>query len=426
MTITRRQIRRELYNQVPGLGFSGTADSLTGATLTDTNVFTDSTLAQGHFRGMYLYRPDRTGDDIVHRITTFNSTTGIVTTVSSYSNTSDTVYEVVGLLHPDELNACILRAQQRIYFETQIVLPGEVTDGDMEAATTASWTASSANITLSKNTTNVFSGTYSLRGVQVSAGEYAYSASLRVEGGEPIFASTVVRAATGTAVFTVYDTTNSAIVGQAATTTEDVWQHLFVKTAVPSTCQRVILRLAGIENNADCYWDHAILYRTNQTMLPAPSWLDEQHKLLKLREARYVAGSNANSTNANDATSRRWEDWYQPSMYSLDPFRLETNPYMIQCVRGLPSHELWLNAKRPYSDVEPLSSADTDTTHAPERQVYAYAKQELAKVLGRRYPSDGRWKVLLAEADLEVAAETQARPETPLQPKRREEWLGYV
>ena len=113
-------------------------------------------------------------------------------------------------------------------------------------------------------------------------------------------------------------------------------------------------------------------------------------------------------------------------MFSLDPFPLETNPYQIQLRRSLPNHELWVGGKRPYSDVEPLTSSDTDTTHAPEALAVAYSKMELAHVLRRRYPADKRWEILSAESEQDAAAQYTARPETPLQPMRREEWVGRV
>lgn len=423
MTITRRAIRRLLYDEVPGLGFSGTADSVAAGSLTDTFTFQDSTQSTGHFRGMYIYRPTLTTDDRVKRIISVSAVGAASISGTNYANTADLTYEVVGILHPDELNACIIRAMKRIYFELQIPLPGDITDGDMEAVGTASWTASGVNITLTKSTGTVLSGTYSLRGVNVATNQYAQSVTIRVTPNEPIFVSAVCRADTGTGELILRDMTNGVVIGTSATSSQEQWQHLYIVAAIPGTCEEVAIRLNGQENNADIYWNHALAYRTHQTSLVAPSWLDEQHKFLKLRECRY---QSAVATQRDDALSRTFDDWLQPSMFSLDPFPLETNPYMIQLKRSLPNNELWLNGKRPYSDVEPLTSSDLDTTHAPEALVLAYARQELATVLRRRYPSDKRWEVMLAESLIDVDAQTRSRPETPLQPLRREEWVGRV
>src|SRR3990167_7047231 len=105
-TITRSALRRLLYDEVPGLGFNGTADSLTTTTLVDTFAFQDSTQATGHYRGMYVYRPDRSTDDRIKRIVSVSSVGAATISGTNYADTADLVYEVVGLLHPDELNAC--------------------------------------------------------------------------------------------------------------------------------------------------------------------------------------------------------------------------------------------------------------------------------------------------------------------------------
>ena len=79
---------------------------------------------------------------------------------------------------------------------------------------------------------------------------------------------------------------------------------------------------------------------------------------------------------------------------------------------------MWIEGKRPYFDLEPLTN-DTDTTVAPYDQVVAYAKQELANLLVKRFPGEPRWLELKAEADMTTNSETMARPETPLSPIRR-------
>jgi hypothetical protein len=426
MTITLRNIRRELYNQVPGLGFSGTADSLTGATLTDTFVFKDTTIAVGHYRGMYMYRPALTTDDRLRRIISHVPSTGVVTVVATYSDTSDTTYEVVGLMHPDELNACIQRAMTRIFYDVQVVLPGDVTDGDMETSGTGSWTASSGNLTLAKTSiaANVFSGVQSMRATSVTtANMYAKSATIRPQENRPFFASAVVRVETGSVELVVWNETAGTIIGSAVATDRAGWSQLWINQAVPDGCEELSVRLRNVTSTTDAYWDHAVFYQRDKTEFYAPSWLDEQYKFLKLREARYVG---ADPMGTADATTRTFHDWTQPSDFTLEPLRLDAHPYMVQLRRPSPLYELWIQGKRPYSDSEPLTTSDTDTTHAPERLIYAYARQELGRVLRRRYPADKRWEVMLSEADLEVQAETSARPELPMQPIRREEWVGYV
>ena len=80
--------------------------------------------------------------------------------------------------------------------------------------------------------------------------------------------------------------------------------------------------------------------------------------------------------------------------------------------------EMWLEAKRPFSDTEPLTN-DTDTTRAPQELVLAGSRYELAQILVKRYPSMPEWKDLLLEAQKTLFAETVSRPEIPVQPIKR-------
>ena len=170
--ITRQAIRRELYNQIPGLGFSAIADSLTGATLTDTYTFRDASVGPNHYRGYYLYRPDLTSDDTIRKVLTFVPSTGVViVTGGNYSNTTELDYEMVGLIHPDELNSCITRAQRRIYFETMVPLT-PLSDGDMDANNTTSWDVTSATRAKVTAAANVYSGIRALEVTNTSANRY--------------------------------------------------------------------------------------------------------------------------------------------------------------------------------------------------------------------------------------------------------------
>lgn len=425
---TRQGIRRELYNRIPGLGFSGTADSLTGATLTDTYVFKDATTGPNAHRGQYLYRPDRSGDDLIRKIVSHVPSTGVVTVHgSAYSNTSDTNYEVIGLIHPDELNACIVRALNYVYLQYQDPLCGDISDGDMSASTTTAWTASGGN-TLNKITTAslVFSGFRALGAVNANANEYAESVSVRVFPNRPFYASTVVHSVSGTGSLVVRDQTNSATVGSAVTSAENGWAHLWVTGLIPSGCETITLRLTGVESDAYLVWNHALFYQLDNYRYLGPTYLDEQFKFLKLREARYMHTISSQTNGGyDDANSLTFHDWHQPSEFSLDPFHKDANPYVIQLRKSTPRQELWVQGQRPYSDLDTLST-DSSTTLAPIEQVYAHAILEVAKVLRKRYPADKRWMTLLEEANLDVAAQDQSRPETPMRPVRREEHLGRI
>lgn len=424
---TRAAIRAELYDQIPGLGLTATADSLTTSTLTSLTIFADSTLGINHYRGMFLYRPNRVDPDRVKKITTLNTSTGTVTIAgNNYSNTADTSFEIIGLLHPDELNACIERAVRRIYFDTQEPLCGELEnyDGSFEASGITNWTASSGSITLTKDTTasHIFSGTQSLRALNAATNQYAESVSIKVFPNEMFYASAIVQCVTGTASLTVRDSTNAAVIGTAITSGESSFAHLWCMNMIPATCKAITIRLGGAESNADLYWNHALYYPRDKMMFDAPTWLDEQYKFLKLREARYSKNlSSQGNGGYDDGTSRYFADWHQPMMYTLDPFHPAANPYRVQLQKPSPQNELWVEGRRPFADIEALAT-DTATTRAPLNQLYAYARQELGFILKKRYPADKRWDTLVAEANADVLAETQARPEIPMQPIKIEHY----
>ena len=88
-------------------------------------------------------------------------------------------------------------------------------------------------------------------------------------------------------------------------------------------------------------------------------------------------------------------------------------------MRSMPSDELWLSGKRPFSDLEALSTEST-TTRAPLRELYAYCKDEIGRVLHKRYPHDKRWDTLIVEAAAEIEIETKSQTDIPLQPIKRE------
>ena len=372
--------------------------------------------------------PDDTAADAVRKIASHVASTGVVTTAGpNWAVTTDLDYEVVGLVHPDEINNAIIRSLNRIYFETHVVLPGRITDGDMDANNTTSWT-DVLTPTKSKvaTTANVYSGIRSLRVLNNALNEGVQSVTLR---GFPVnswvYLHAVARADVGTANLILYDVTNSVALA-TVTSAEEAWVHMYLKYQLPSTCEEIAVQLTGnVSSVADIYWDHVALYLAEDRVLPAPTWLDDPWKFLKLREMRYGQDVSSQSNGGYEAAySRTPHDWYTPSAFTLEPFHLETNPYTIALHRPVPQYELWVQGKRPWSDLETLST-DASTTLIPLEQLYAYSTQELAKVLTKRYPNDERWRMLLSEATEAVEAETQARPEVPLSPKRHE-YLGWI
>lgn len=431
-TITRRNLRRSLYDQIPYLGFYGTSDSMGAGTVVDTYAFQDSNLSTDTYRGAYIYRPDQTNDDMVKKAGALTLATGTLAhTGSNYADTgSAKIYEIVGHMHPDELNACIHRALKKVYFETQTVLSvlsngtsegSTAGDADMSVSGVGSWTTVGTLSTKEKSTSGylVYSGTASLHLVTSasSSGVSSIPIRLNTNSGAPerVFVSVILRAESGTWTVELYDSTNSAAI-KSYTTTHEGWVRVWIEEQVPATCEEVKVRVYSALTTEEAYIDNVVVYRKSDRRLVAPTWLNEPHKFLKLREARYIRNL---ADHVDDANSRVFQDWSQPAMFSLDPLHLDSNPYAVQLNKPLPQADLWIHGKRPYYDVETLA-ADTDTTTAPQDLLESYCKLEIADYLIKRYPGDARWTTLRAEAVSRVKAETMARPEMPMQPKRRD------
>jgi hypothetical protein len=433
---TRQNIRRALYDQIPsldqnqtGLGFAATADTIQTTSITDAFTFANTIFQDRQFRGVFIYRPDLATDDRVKTATTLNTATGALSHGgTAYADTADTKYEIVFLMHPDELNTCIQRAVTRIYYDVQLPLCGELggTDGDMETTGVTNWAAVGTPTTREKSTTasRVFSGTQVLHVLNDAAAEGAQSTTIRgfpTNGGEWVYVSAVLHADVGTGELHLYDVTNSVSI-QSVTSAEEGFVHLWLEAQLPATTEEFAIRLLGTESTADLYWDHVVVYRRERMSLPAPSWLDEQWKFLKLREACYDRTLSTQTQGGyDDATSRRFKDWTQPAHFSLDPLHTDANPYAIQLNRRSPQNELWVQGKRPYSDDDALAT-EAATYIGPLRLLYAYSKDEIARVLRRRYPKDDRWKDLSLESSIEVEAESHSRPEIPATPQKREYW----
>lgn len=424
MSITRQNLRRQMYDgRIPGLGFNGTADSVSATTITDAYALADTNLGTRQFQGMYIYRPDRTGDDKVRVAGTLNTSTGaIVHTGANWSNTSDVEYEMIGLMHPDELNACITRSTRRIYREVQLILPGLIVDGDMEAADMTHWAAVGSPSTREKSATYAFSGTQASHVANASANEGIKSDVMVITPDLKVYLSCGVRVISGTAKLVLYDETNSEEIA-SVTCAELSRSHLWLEATIPMTCKQITVRLLGVESDADIWWDRAALYPPDLRRFPAPSWLNEQYKFQKLREAQYTrhsAQTNQTYGSYDDADSRVWSDWRTPSDFSLEALHSDAVPYEVQITRPAPRNELWIQAKRPYSDTEPLDS-DTAITYAPQDQLEAILKEEILRTLKDRYPENKKWEEMYTESKVDSSAELQARPAPPIQPERRRE-----
>jgi hypothetical protein len=422
LSLTRTQIRALLYQRIPGLGAVGTADSVAATSITDAFLLQDANRGANSLRGRYLYRPNRSDDDRVKRTGALSGAT-LSHTGSSYTNTTDLSYELVGYMHPDELNACIARAVKKLTWELRLPL-SLWQDGDMDDATVNAYTTGDVGGTSSKTSVSgqVHSGRRALQFISDSGAGPHFTLTLprAVAPGQQLYVAAVARTSqvNTTLRFTLLNVVGMVPIGDPVQTQSQNWVHLWMLRTVPTGCANVMLKIEVLEASKVVYVDVLPGHVLGELNYPAPSWLDESFKLLGLSEANYRSQV---SPGVEIASSRQWEDWFSPRDFVVQDFDEEVTADWLTITRPdgrLPTRDLWLHGRRPYSDVKAFN-AEADATMAPENEVLAACELEIAELLHQRYPNEPRWAEMVAAQQRDLAAERAARPPTPMRPQVR-------
>lgn len=239
-----------------------------------------------------------------------------------------------------------------------------VTDGDMETSGVGSWTASA---TLTKDTTNVRRGRYSLKLVSLGgANVYAKSASMYLPGGTEciVEADVYVRAGNYTAKLTFYDVTNSAAIGTPMESDESGWVHLEAKFTVPATCEEVQVWAEGPLVGDTSYWDHITVWPVYDQGIDLPSFLEfvyDVQGLFYLPVGTGLAGSGNVSAYRINEGSPQFYAHYKPEP---DDTGVVSARFYVDDKR--PTNALWLKGRKPYPVFSGATDAlkDVDTTQA--------------------------------------------------------------
>ncbi len=416
----RQQIRRLILERHPEIGFYATADSVTTTTIVDLSEFGHTRYGGDSWADMYMYRPERTGNDIIKIATTVNVTTGALTHGgTNYSNTADTEYEIIGPLSPDDLNMCIIRAMRHMKLTTHLPLT-VFTDADMETSGVASWTGTNATPLKTTTAADVYSGTQALNIALSSANGYVQGPTFRTHPSTKIYTSCIGRAEVGTLSLQLVNISDSsALFGTAVTYSGEEYGHLWRVDTTPSNCEEMAVRLVGTgstdELDVDCVMGP---YRQGVHRIELPSYIDEFWKLQKLREAEYEYNIPS-TTNVHDAYSRYWSgDGSAPDRFETETFHRELNPYHILLRDTLPDHDHWLEVQRAWYDVDTLAT-EAATTTAPLEQLLDVACRELFSLLHTRDPENPAWTENLAKYTQYAAVEEVSRPAQPKQQARR-------
>lgn len=390
MGITRRQGRGKLYDEGFGLGYARNAEAVVAQGITDGGVFKNAAAASGDYTSRYIYRAGF-ADDSVEQIRTSSVVDDDTLTHEQdpYLSLSDVYYELVGLLHPHELNDVFRRAQHDIFFETRIPLTMWL-DGDFAGSSVSTphdWTSGASNCTPTKVTTG---GTYANLGqtgfrnlvtTNSMANGYVPSSTLAVTPSGKLVHGFSARLNTGTTgQYILYDKTNSAAIRTVTFASKSFLHTVYVDT-MPATCRQVEVRLGGTGAADAVEWDHIHSHFTGaeSRQLIVPTTLGERYRILSFGPGEY---GDAVTTSQYNASSRTFNRWREDEDYYLTPQSEEANPFTLNVLRksGLGRREYWYHGMRPYSDINELDD-ESDETTAPEELFMSAVHFELFSTL---------------------------------------------
>ncbi len=315
-------------------------------------------------------------------------------------------------LHVDELIDGINDIQRTLTLPRYLIASA-INDGDMEGASadvTTDWPDVTGTPTQTKDTTEVLTGTQSLKVVTTVLDTSVGSKSLPVTEDESLLLSVPVKCTAGSLRVQLYDATSGAEI-EGATVDEEAWTEVRFTESVPDDCQNVQVRFIAKTAATTAYVDSVSLLPTSRGLLSLPSQLADATDLL---DVMYLpAGLASEADYSYVALSKELVHWpwdgHLRDMEGVTSHRTSV---------GTPiSHPLFLK----FRSAGTALSALTSTTYAPEELVVTGALSILNGKLGILNRDGGR----LEKADRQRKAYHSmldglglARP-TPTRPAQR-------
>lgn len=411
MSLTRKDIRGKAYKAGINLGFQRTATAIaTGAkTITDAVAFQDGGAGEGDYVGTAMYRPLAAAANQIRESDVVVSTSLTHLGLAYSGDASVLDYEIVGLLHPDELNECIRLALRRVYYESwSPVSPW--TDGDFASSSQTSpfdWTATATGTTVTKSALAVNNqvGKYSL--LCTGAGSTKTSSFYPSPGDSFVHGASGRGTTAGqTGKYSLLDVTHSTVIYSKTFTTQG-FLHSLHTDVIPPGCYEIQAKLETVSSGA-FVWDylHGHPAGREASRLPMPSWASEKARIADFGPAEY---GRSVDTDLFNGSSRRWLAWKEPIDYELLPLADFADPYTVQVNReeGLEDRDFWVHGLRAWSDIDDLIT-ETATTDAPEDYVMAAFYVELAEKLYRKY-DDAKWATMKKDNELVLASQRLSR-----------------
>ena len=407
--------------------------------VTSISRFQHSRFGSSHFADAFIFRYNRTGNDIVKRATTLSTAT-LSHGSSNYSNTTDLDAEIWFAIDPREVNDAIRDVQRKARARVLVPLSGGRVRGtaqsaprdfDMEASGVAWWDGTSGNsaatnITPTKSATDLFSGTQALLLTATGASGSVRGERLSCQAGKSFYSAAIVRADVGTIGFNYYDVTNAAVFSSPGevTYTGEEWALAEGVFQVPTGCEEMQARfsLSGATDigYVDCIFGP---YFAGSRIFGLPDWMDETYELKALRPARHRV-SIADRTY--DAFSREFYDDWVPGQgrFEMVPLERDVRPAQIQTYQNLPQEPIWISAERDlFQAGQTLATESSTTTHDLDQMVALSMVSILEDMLLPRGGDPELERLLAKYKGVEVVEEI-ARPSLPR--KERAERRAWV
>lgn len=384
MSVTQLHLIQEVAKRI-GYG-SGTCSAAgLNTTIVDTSSDTPmdsgdaSTLLQNAWA---MIESDSAGTPLnvgeVRRISGYNTGTTTLTLSRGFSHATTTTqsYGIYMGLPPtrtgivkgiDEyINEVLRNMTGRRYY-----LLTSVTDGDMEATGTTSYTLT--DVTATKSTTAMLLGTQSMYAA-VAAGVTGYvqftnSAAPSVVEGQVydlvVDIKALASANTYTATLYGYDSTNGATIADSVHTSAAGTRVLHTRITIPDSCQLLIpsLSIAAVGGTRYLYIDNFSVRNVSAREYALPSWITKREQV---EDLVYWGGGNAEQDgDSSDADGR---NWYSVPAWDVMEDRGGTTPFRIHFEGDIPEgYHLIVQARAPYTELTAL----TGTTDADEDLVVA-------------------------------------------------------
>jgi hypothetical protein len=381
--VTKRVFPRDLIEASVYVTGDLTASVVTLQELRATRASSDM-YAGGY---LYVYAGTDLGD--WRRIETYENAKGAnygaVDLARPLTATPDGTSQVLiynGGRSPGDLKVDINRALRRTW--RQRTLPVTlVADGSMEAADTASWAAASAVLSKVTDASSVFEGARALRVVNAGANGYAQSGVFYASAQEPVSVEAVCRLNNAsTAKLALVDSNTNTEIASVTTASFDR-VRLAVRSQSPLDTSALVVRLIGVQSNADVSWDDVVVWRPRDATVALPSDITSASNVLEFYRRRTRTGIGPNNV----------AEPYSAELLSTVPDQVGPDP----AAPGLVAATFPYGAAQQFPLLvkclvpQPELTSDTDTALIPNIEDFlARVEAVVYDILAREGPHDDR------------------------------------